>query len=281
MFKGYECGRASLPNEYRIQMTTVRSPLSLNPNGLTVLLGYEQDSGVFAGFDFRRHRTFTEGSASVQTDLPIVRAAIQSGLSFHRKSNAEIAVGVRPDQLLAYVLHAEELHRYGADAVTHDFLEQAASLQIVQVDDLSGLSEPRRRIVRTVSTLARIANFRQQVVFAYGQRCAVTRAQLRLVDAAHILPVGAPGSTDDVRNGLALAPTYHRAFDNGLIFLDQHMHMRINSVKVHELAALNLAGGLQEFSRFLGKILLPPDRSQWPNPILIKKANEFRRINAA
>src|SRR3990170_4029917 len=34
-------GRPSLPNEYRIQMTTVSSPLPLNPKGFTMLLGYE------------------------------------------------------------------------------------------------------------------------------------------------------------------------------------------------------------------------------------------------
>jgi putative restriction endonuclease len=57
-------------------------------------------------------------------------------------------------------------------------------------------------------------------MFAYGNRCAVTRVQLRLVDAAHILPVGTTGSADHVRNGIALSPTYHRAFDAGLIYLD-------------------------------------------------------------
>src|SRR4051812_1234732 len=49
-------GRPSLPDEYRIQMTTVQSPLPLNPSGPTVLIGYEPDSGMFAGFDLAHHR---------------------------------------------------------------------------------------------------------------------------------------------------------------------------------------------------------------------------------
>src|SRR5580658_1539838 len=61
-------GRPSLPDEYRIQMTTVASPLAMNPNGPTILIGYEPDSGMFAGFDLRRHATFTTGSPSVQID---------------------------------------------------------------------------------------------------------------------------------------------------------------------------------------------------------------------
>ena len=31
-----------------------------------------------------------------------------------------------------------------------------------------------------------LAGFRRSMLFAYGGRCAVTRVQLRLVDAAHI-----------------------------------------------------------------------------------------------
>jgi len=52
--------------------------------------------------------------------------------------------------------------------------------------------------------------------------------QLRLVDAAHILPVHTEETIDDVRNGIALSPTYHRAFDGGLIYLDENYAMRIN-----------------------------------------------------
>lgn len=47
-------GRVSLPNEFRIQMTSVSSPLLVNPNGLTVLMGYHPDLRVFAGFDLRK-----------------------------------------------------------------------------------------------------------------------------------------------------------------------------------------------------------------------------------
>ena len=39
------------------------------------------------------------------------------------------------------------------------------------------------------------------------------------------------GHIDDVRNGIALSPTYHRAFDFGLIYVDQEYVMRINPQK--------------------------------------------------
>ena len=42
----------------------------------------------------------------------------------------------------------------------------------------------------------------------YDNRCAVTRIQLRLVDATHILPVPSGDSSDHVTNGMALLQHY-------------------------------------------------------------------------
>ena len=119
---------ASLPDEYRIQMTTVASPLRLNPDGPTVLIGYEPDLRMFAGFDLSRHRTFTEGSPSVQIDIRTVREALQHGLAFDRKDNAEIALGIRPDQFMDYVANAAELHRFGRFPDTFNLLARASLL---------------------------------------------------------------------------------------------------------------------------------------------------------
>jgi putative restriction endonuclease len=134
-------------------------------------------------------------------------------------------------------------------------------------------------VITEVSRLSREAGFRRKVLFAYGNRCAVTRVQLRLVDAAHILPVGAPGSVDLVRNGVALSPTYHRAFDAGLIYLDEQFRMQLNDGNVHALQQSNLVRGLRTFKAPLGQIFLPPDPAQRPSADFIKRANKFRQIS--
>ena len=266
-------GRASLPDEYRIQMT---SRVQMNPLGLTVLMGYEPNLGLFAGFDLARHKTFTGDSNSVQIDIHAVRQALDQGLTFNRKSNDEIAIGVRPDHIVDYFNNAGELHRLGRFADTLPLLAKATAQQPIAPADIVALAAPRRVIVETIKRLSRLGSFRQQVLQAYGSRCAVTRAQLRLVDAAHILPVGAPNSSDDVRNGLA--PTYHRAYDAGLIYLDEKFAMQINKSRVGELQAIKLDGGLKEFQSNLGKIHLPADKRQWPEPAFIKRANKYRHV---
>jgi putative restriction endonuclease len=272
-------GRDTLPDEFRIQMTSVESPLPLNPAGYTVLMGYHPDLRLFAGFDLAKHRTFTPGSSSVQIDINALHQALQAGLSFHTKANDEIAVGVRPDQLVNYILSATLLHKYGPEAEVKALLAKAADPAQGIDSSIEHLSAERQKIVTEVSRYSRSANFRKAVLNAYDNRCAVTRAQMRLVEAAHILPVPAEGSSDHVSNGIALAPTFHRAYDNCLIFLDTDLVMRLNTERANQLATESLEAGLDTLCALLDKpIHLPLDPGQRPKPEFVARANVYRRI---
>lgn len=272
-------GRRSLPDEYRIQMTSVSSPLQKNPDGMTVLMGYHPDLKMFAGFDLGKHSTFTAGSPSVQIGISAIHSALQNGLSFVTKDNDEIAIGVRPDQFLTYCLNAEPLHLYGSESHITTLLAKAVELQDISDADISSLSADRKLVVNKVSRFSRDANFKKIVLSAYDNRCAVTRYQLRLVDAAHILPVPSADSSDHVTNGIALSPTFHRAYDNCLIYLDEDYVMRLNSEKADELKNHKLDGGIKELQALLDKkIHLPLDVNQRPRVEYIKMANKHRRI---
>ena len=62
--------------------------------------------------------------------------------------------------------------------------------------------------------------FRDSVLQAWGQRCAVTGMGIReLVRASHIKPWRAANNRErlDPRNGLALSPNYDAAFDRGIV----------------------------------------------------------------
>lgn len=266
-------------NEYRIQMTGVTSPLRLNPSGYTVLIGYEPELGIFAGFDLEKHIEFTSGSPSIQIPYTTLQDAMRDGFAFATKGNQEIAIGIRPDQLLAYTLNAQLMHQQGADATAVNVLTKVVSLEPVVPAELEQLPAERRRVVSQISRLTRDADFRRKVTIAYDRRCAVTWLQLKLVDAAHILPVGADGSNDEVNNGLCLSPTFHRAYDRGLIYLDEDLIMHMNTRQERELVRLRLDGGMADFRRYLGtQIHLPADRHQWPDRAMIRAANEFRNI---
>jgi hypothetical protein len=46
------------------------------------------------------------GSPSIQIGIAELHEAEKNGLSFYRKSNEEIAIGIRPDMLIAYAMNA-------------------------------------------------------------------------------------------------------------------------------------------------------------------------------
>ena len=121
-------------------------------------------------------------------------------------------------------------------------LSKVGRFEPVTEQELAAIPLARRRLVSKVSRLARDSDFRRKVIVAYDRKCCVTGLQLRLIDAAHILPVGAERSTDDVQNGLCLSPTYHRAYDRGLIYLGEDRRMLINPRKKDELMQLGLGG---------------------------------------
>lgn len=78
-------GAARPTDEYRIQLTSVAPPLPQNPDGPTLLLGYEPNTKCFAGFDLRKHKTFSTGSPSIQININVLREAVRDGFAFCEK----------------------------------------------------------------------------------------------------------------------------------------------------------------------------------------------------
>lgn len=272
-------GRPSLPNEFRIQMTAVDAPLRLNPRGPTVLMGFDPSRRVLAGFDLRRHRSFTEGSPSVQVPADCLDEASLRGLAFRTKATGEVVVGVRPDHFLFYSEQALALHAAAKEEPVRRALEASIRQGRVPKELLKTLPQKRRLLVVSTTRQSRSSSFRERVLAAYDRRCAVTRSQLDLVDAAHILPVAEPGSTDEVTNGICLSPTFHRAFDAGLVFLDTSYRLQINRRLAQDLKARALHAGLEDVLAVCGKgILLPENRSSWPSKKMIRRANSVRAV---
>jgi len=188
-----------------------------------------------------------------------------------------VAVAFRGEHLLAYAFNAEGIHQEGA-SVEH-LLRRATNLDPIQDREIAPLPPDRQKVVQLVQRLVRDARFRDNVLGAYSYRCAVSGMQLNLLDAAHILPVGADGSSDEIVNGLALSPTYHRAFDRGLIYLDEAYRMRLNPRRLAELQEQNRHGGLEDFrNRVEKEIILPADNRHRPDRGMIRRANQFRGI---
>jgi putative restriction endonuclease len=173
---------------------------------------------------------------------------------------SEVVVAVAPDSLLWYVQNGLPLHNAGVDAIEADALVEASPEEERQfLDESADESQAARRydLVETIRAY-RDAKFRPAVLRAYRYKCAVCKCALKLVDAAHIIPISYPQSTDDVTNGLALCRLHHGAYDNGLLGVRSDYQVITNPVHEKSLATLRLDMGLDEFKRALPSAISVP-----------------------
>lgn len=271
-------GRNRPTDEWRIQMTGVAS-LEPEIGGKTVVLGWQDESGVFAGFDFERHRAGFGASPSVQLREAALHAAALNRFAPHNKGNGELAIAFLPEFFACYVENLEPLHQCGKIAREVDVLNeigQGTGGVIDQAVELE-VDEPRRYAVLAARRVLRELDFRARVLTAYSDRCAMCGVQLQLLDGAHILPAVHPDSTDGTDNGIALCALHHRAFDRALVTFDVGFRIRVNQARIKTLKLNRRAAGLARFKSTLRPILsVPADKRDRPAERFVKQANALR-----
>ncbi len=273
-------GAARPRNEYRIQITGV-SRFEQLPDEKTLILGWWQSVGVFAGFDYRKHSGLLGASPSIQIREENLRKALLNGFSACDRGNGETAIAFRPDFLIEYIRFLHNLHDVGE--VPHDltiFEDVADGTVVVNEQVMAEVTKPRQTVLETISRKLRDHRFKNRVLNAYGNRCAFSGMQLNLVDAAHIIPVSVTGSTDETSNGIALSALYHRAYDKGLITFNENYQTLVNHNALRKLKAGRLDGGLNVLLDNLRPIIVvPPSVSDRPNTGLVIEANRLRGWN--
>lgn len=82
--------------------------------------------------------------------------------------------------------------------------------------------------------------------------------RVKLIDACHIQPF-AEFANDSIKNGIALCPTMHRAFDSGMIAISDNYTVMVNS-KVKDYSPDNLFTELDKRT-----IILPDNPDFYPS----------------
>ncbi len=161
-------GTARPQNEYRIQITGVPRFGQL-PGEKTLILGWWDPVGVFAGFDFRKHTGFLGASPSIQIREENLRKALLNEFSACDRGNGETAIAFSPDFFVEYVRFLHELHDVGTVPQDLAIFEKVAEGNLVINDQtISELSAPRRVVLETVSRKRREHNFTRRILTAYG-----------------------------------------------------------------------------------------------------------------
>ena len=86
----------------------------------------------------------------------------------------------------------------------------------------------KRYVTTVVERRLHQARFRNEVLAAYRERCAVCVLRVRpLLDGAHLRPDRDPKPTIIVNEGMALCATHHRAFDANILRYDSEYRVHI------------------------------------------------------
>jgi len=111
------------------------------------------------------------------------------------------------------------LQRLGSGAAADDKLEALA----ISSDAPSETTRPAK--VRLVQRF-----FRESVLSSYDYACTICELRLRnMLNASHIIPWSVDAARRaDPRNGLSLCAFHDRAFDRGLITLDEHLRVNVS-----------------------------------------------------
>lgn len=269
-------GRARAADEYRIQVTGVAA-FSVGQVDRTLVLGWWEQGGVFAAWDVTKHLARLGASPSLQVLEGCLESAVRDRLATQRKGNDEIVVSFLPSFLGDYLVQQAGIHALAESPRDLVVLESViADPTQSDVAVAAATSEPRGRVLRQVARSLRDGSFAARVLRAYGSACAMCGVQLRLIDAAHIIPV-AMANNDLTSNGIALCAIHHRAFDRALVTMDEKYRVVLNPDGIKVLQNENLAAGLGAFRKNLRALLaLPPAAPDRPDPAFISRGNRDR-----
>ncbi len=133
------------------------------------------------------------------------------------------------------------------------------------------VDDARVRVERFISEIERDKDFRQQILTAYGERCAITGQRIHgagkfEVQGAHIKPVWCDGP-DIISNAIALSGSAHWIFERGLVTLDENFLIRISPhLKGHDDPT---------------KMIIPGERAHLPKMPKDWPGQKFLRLHRA
>lgn len=267
-------GKNRAANERRVQATGLQGDrIPLVPGVRTLLGGWNAEAGVWCFWDPRRHIDLPQrASNSLQVAAETLETAHRIGLATQlrpARMGSEVVVAVAPDSMLWYVqngllLHNSDEDSAGVEQLVDATMEEEASFIDESQDEIQ---TARRFDLVQLMRAYRDAKFRPAVLRAYRYRCAVCQCALKLVDAAHIVPVSYPQSTDEITNGLALCRLHHGAYDSGLLGIRSDYSIITNTQRESVLAQLDLHNGLDAFKAALpARITVPAQIEIRPEP---------------
>lgn len=136
-----------------------------------------------------------------------------------------------------------------------------------------------RQKYQTREVLVRLhqQSFRERVLMAYQEHCAICNLKHRsLLDAAHIIP-DHEGGKPEVPNGLSLCKIHHAAFDQNIIGITPDYRIEVREDILHEIDGPMLKYGIQEMNDQM--LIIPKSKILRPNKELLDyRYQKFKKV---
>ena len=276
-------GKTRSKYEYRIQIKG--HSLDVSYTYKTLLLGWYYE-GILVGFDASKHAIFG-ASPSVQVNKATLERAKEEGIAFETKKIRQgetVIVAFRPSYIMDYIENLyPQYHRLGRGRIAPNeikTLTQMVAGITLAPSVLNFLPEKRREAVVTLKKKLRDARFQKGIFALYGGRCAICGLQARLTEAAHIIAVKDDGM-DELINGVLLCRNHHKAYDSGLLGIDEDFKIKQNDAFVKHLTNSSQDNKLTEFlasSRIGEKITLPSDANFYPKKEYLRENCRLKHL---
>jgi hypothetical protein len=137
-------GRARPAHEHRIQITSGVTQFQTEEGERTLVLGWSERFGIYAGFDVKRHAGPLGASPSIQIGQAALVRAGEVGAAMHMRGREEVAIAVRPELLGDYVERLDLLHNKGA--APRQIGEMRRDFAVPPDADTRALAEARRAL---------------------------------------------------------------------------------------------------------------------------------------
>ena len=122
----------------------------------------------------------------------------------------------------------------------------------------------RSYLTSTIQTRVHQRSFRERVLLAYQNHCALCNLKhVELLDAAHIIADKEDIGEPIITNGLALCKIHHAAFDNNFLGISPDYSIKIRTDLLTETDGPKLRYGIQSLNN--AKLILPPNKIHWPD----------------
>ena len=276
--------------EVRIQMSHGLIEKQMNRKGegnRVAFLGFFPREKVFVGWD-PRHVFSLEARTRVsvyarQSQLEVVKTSNVAAHRFEAKLLKEfsLAIALPLDALGVYLENLDQFHRLSSE----ENLQRA--IKETDAFNETGLGKPgefevsvgtrKEKFTYNRTMFPRDPKFRETVLSAYDNTCCICGKQLKLVQAAHIIPHSHPDCLNSVQNGLAMCVEHHILYDKALLLPGPDRQLVFNEERAKYLQQIGQGRGLDDIEELSKQeYYVPEDPREQPRNDYLQRGIKIR-----